>query len=175
MFKLIMNKNNELSQFLRPIIFIIITLNSWSTNAAQNQHVALWLGLDTYHVDRTNDNATNENNKITSIFYNRWFISTFINSYNKRSYLLGYQIWYNQMPFFDSNIEISYGVSIAAATGYGRNLATNIDGIVTLGVSPFVGAEYDVNQDWTIGGDLLYIPTDNGGVLTSGLKLRYRF
>lgn len=175
MFKLIMNKNNELSQFLRPIIFIISAMNIWPIKAAESSDIAIWSGINTYHVDRTNDNANNEDNKITSIFYNRWFVSSFINSYDKRSYLLGYHVWYNQLSTFDSSVEVNYGVSIAAATGYGRNLATNIDGIVTLGVSPFLGVAYNLNPNWAMGGDVLYIPTENGGVLTSGVKLRYRF
>lgn len=172
-----MNKNTTLSEFFRPIVLIIIitTLNIGSLNAAESKNVALWVGVDTHHIDRANDEANNEKNKITSIFYNRWFVSSFINSYSKRSYLVGYHVWYNQMIFLNTDFDINYGLSIAAATGYGRNLATNIDGLVTLGLSPFIGAKYPIHKHWQLGGDIIYIPTDNGGVLTTGVSLNYQF
>lgn len=135
--------------------------------------LTLWQGVKTYHVDRANDEANNESNQITAIFYNRWLFSSFINSYSRRSELIGYNFWY--WPFEEKNYFYHFGISIAAATGYGRELKSNIDGIVTIGVSPFAGIKYKISKHWLVGTDLLYLPTDNGGVLVSGLNLTFRF
>lgn len=135
--------------------------------------LTLWQGVKTYHVDRANDEANNESNQITAVFYNRWLFSSFINSYSRRSELIGYNFWY--WPYESERYFYHFGISIAAATGYGRELKSNIDGLVTIGVSPFAGIKYKLSKHWFVGTDLLYLPTDNGGVLVSGLNLTYRF
>ena len=135
--------------------------------------LVIWQGVKTYHVDRANDEANNESNQITAIFYNRWLFSSFINSYSRRSELIGYNFWY--WPYEQEHYFYHFGISLAAATGYGRELKTNIDGKITLGISPFAGIKYKLNTKWLVGTDLLYLPTDNGGVLVSGLNITYRF
>jgi len=169
-----MNKNLKLSQrFGKFILFFFIFTPYLSANSSSGDFLQIWRSVNTYHVDRANDEANFEQNAITSVFYGRWFFGSFINSYSRRSEILGYHYWY--YPNRTGNTFYHYGVSLAIATGYGRELATNIDGIVTFGISPFAGGKYFVNPKWAIGADVLYIPTDNGGVLVSGLNINYKF
>ena len=133
------------------------------------EYLQLWHGVNTYHVDRANDEANLEQNKITAVFYRRWIFGTFINSYSRRSELLGYNLWY--WGFDEPKYHWHYGMSVAAATGYGRELATNIDGRITLGISPFIGIKYHFTDKLAVGVDSMYLPTDNGGVFVTGLNL----
>ena len=169
-----MNKKNPLGQRFGKFILIFLGFSlHFSTNSQTRDILQVWHSVNTYHVDRANDEANFEQNAITSIFYNRWFFGSFINSYSRRSEILGYHYWY--YPNKKDNVFYHYGVSLAIATGYGRELATNIDGVITVGISPFAGAKYFIDEDWAIGADILYIPTDNGGVFVSGVNINYAF
>lgn len=168
-----MNKNNGLSQLLTAFIYIIVLFQACYVYADESSQLTMWASVKTYHVDRANDDANFEQNQIKTIFYDRWFLGHFINSYRKESWLFGYQMWHYELDW--QPWQLQYGVSLAAATGYGRELATNVDGIVTLGVSPYFGMDYQVNDTWSVGADILYIPTDNGGVFVSGVSLGYSF
>ncbi|NVK23333.1 MAG: hypothetical protein HWE10_00255 [Gammaproteobacteria bacterium] len=137
--------------------------------SASERELTIWQGINTYHVDRANDEANNEENRITALFYGRWFVGRFINSYSKPSELIGYHFWH--VTEESDNWWWHYGASVAAATGYGRNLASNIDGLITIGLSPFAGARFNVSKNVKLGLDTLYLPTDNGGVLVSGVTL----
>lgn len=155
------------------VVFMLAVVAVFFCADTKAQRLSLWYGIDTYHVDRAMDDADNEQNKINAIFYDRWLFSTFINSYSKRSELIGYNVFYefNQQP----NYYYHYGLTIAAATGYGRNLWSNIDGVITIGVSPFLGGQVKLSKQWWAGLDMLYLPTDNGGVLVSGLNITFQY
>ena len=169
-----MNKKIDRRQrFGNFISLFFIIICSFQTISAEGDILQLWVSTNTYHVDRANDEANFEQNQITSIFYDRWFFGSFINSYSRRSEILGYHYWY--YPHQKDQLFYHYGVSLAVATGYGRELATNVDGRVTLGISPFAGVKYFFTDKWALGADVLYIPTDNGGVFVSGVNLNYRF
>lgn len=175
MCKFIMNKNNGLSQLLTALILASIFLFPIDVNANNRTNISFWTSVLTHHVDRTNDIASFEENNVNAFFYNKWLFGHFINSYRRESFILGYQFWHYEIDWPKQDLLLQYGVTIAAATGYGRELATNIDGRVTLGISPYAGVKYWITNDWGIGADLLYLPTDNGGVVVSGLNLTWRF
>lgn len=167
------NKANIRQLFMQLLQVMVLLLCGIFSSLATADRISLWIGLDTYHVDRENDEANNEQNEINALFYNRWIFSSFINSYSRRSELIGYQLWH--WPNETEKFYYHYGVAVAAATGYGRELASNIDGVVTLGVSPYLGGQYKFNARWSSGLDIMYLPTDNGGVFVWGLNLSYRF
>lgn len=168
-----MNKKTQLSQRFAKFMIIFICFScSLPTFSSSKEYLQLWRGVHTYHVDRANDEADFEQNQITAIFYRRWIFGTFINSYSRRSDLLAYNVFYR--GYDHTNLHWHYGMSVAAATGYGRELATNIDGRITIGISPFIGVKYHISNKWAVGIDSMYLPTDNGGVFVSGLNINYR-
>lgn len=168
-----MNKNKRISHCFTAIVCTLFYFSASCVAANEpKSYLQLWRSIDTYHVDRANDEASFEQNQVTSIFYGRWFAGTFVNSYQRRSELVGYHFWYNISE--NEDWFWHYGASVAAATGYGRELATNIDGLVTLGVSPFAGVKWKFNHNWALGLDVIYIPTDNDGVFVSGLNISFR-
>ena len=81
-----MYKNFNLSQLLaQKALFLLLLFTLGITNIAQAQQLTLWKGVMTYHVDRANDEANDEQNKVTAVFYGDWFVGFFNNSYSRRS------------------------------------------------------------------------------------------
>ena len=160
------------SNFAQIAFKVILTsLLLVKSSSVYSSELTIWHSVNTYHVDRANDEANDENSKVITVFYNDWFIGSFNNSYSKRSEILGYKIWKKHWTFNKQQFET--GFSIALATGYGRELWSNIDGIVTLGVSPSIGWSYRLSEDHKLGIDVLYLPTDNGGVFVSGINVTF--
>lgn len=164
-----MNKNQHLNQYLSIIFAISMLLTTaLASFSVQAEQLSFWRGIYTYHVDRSGD-AIDETNHMTSIGYNRWFVGAFKNSYSKQSEVIGYKAWFHQWDFDNNKFEAAFYV--AAATGYDKELWSNIDGLVTIGLSASLGWRYQLSSAYWIGADVLYLPTDNGGVFASGLNL----
>jgi hypothetical protein len=164
-----MYKKILLRQYFEKLTVILLIISTNKSMASQEEaSLTLWQGVNTYHVDRANDEANDEKNRISAVFYDRWFVGFFNNSYSKPSEIVGYQIWHNHNQAV--NWQWQYGVSVALATGYQDELATNIDGLVTFGISPYLGVKYRFNRHYALGLDTLYVPTDNGGVLVTGIN-----
>lgn len=164
------NKTN-FSQRLTQLIAILAIFSLFPVQAQEKPYqLTLWQGVHTYHVDRSKDGASNEENKISAIFYQDWFVGFFNNSYEKQSEIVGYRVWYKNWQ--TTNWQLDTGVYVALATGYDDNLATHIEGILTFGFSPYVGAYYQFAENYSFGVDSMYVPTDNGGVFVTGLGLK---
>ena len=169
-----MNKKRNIGHpFWQFILSLVLFSFVFPTFGKELNLIQFWQGVNTVHVRHDPEAGLTEQNRITSIFYNRWYVGSFINSFSKRSEILGYHYWY--YPHRQEDWFYHYGVSIAVATGYGRKLASNIDGRLTFGLSPFAGGKFFLNQKWAIGADVLYIPTDDGGVFVTGLNINYAF
>lgn len=168
-----MNKNSTIRQlFLKISAFLLIIATNKLMASNFDDELTFWRGVNTYHVDRQNDNADDEQNRITAVFYNRWFVGFFNNSYSKPSEIVGYQAWHSSKK--SNNWRWQYGLSVALATGYKDELASNLDGLLTFGISPYFGLKYQFNSDIALGLDSLYLPTDNGGVFVSGINFSVR-
>lgn len=128
-----------------------------------------WFGLYTYHISR--DKPVNERNQIVGWQYNRWLIARFTNSFDETSYSLGYR-WLEWPWYLNDRSRVNVGLSPGVAYGYGDQLSISYAGF-TPGLIPSVSLEWRYAAHWSVGKDLLYIWTDNGGVLLGGLSVKW--
>jgi hypothetical protein len=131
----------------------------------QTQELAMSLGLFTRHVNPSND--TNESTQLLGLSYSDWFILTFNNSHNDRSFFGGKRFKTKKVRHpRNSNFFIQGNLYAGPLVGYGDRFP-NIAGI-TPAAFPTVGFGYK-----NINLELLYIPTPSGGVFISFLSFRF--
>lgn len=137
--------------------------------------VGPWLGVYTHHLSR--DEPVNENNGLVGLRYDRWYLARFQNSFNEPSWVAGFTLWERNRPFLPEhtpNLSYSLRLSPGIAYGYGERLALTVHGF-TPGLIPSAGLEWSFSERWFLGSDLLYIWTDDGGVLMQGVHLGWRW
>lgn len=124
--------------------FIIAMLLSLIPNANADE---AWLGLRTYHFDRTPSGCRDETHHLYAYRKGDYHVGTYSNSQCKRSYLVGYS----------HELGSGFGVDVSAVTGYPSAMHV-VDGLVLipqLTYTAFYGS---------IGAKLIYVPTVLVGV-----------
>ena len=122
--------------------------------------VTLSVGLFTRHVNPASD--TNENNRFLAVAIDRWVGARYRNSYDNITHFVGRK-WQTEKfnPLKDKDeIYIQGNLYGGFLHGY-RDRFPNIHGI-TLGVAPTIAVGY---QRGAL--ELMYVPTDTGGVFMS--------
>lgn len=154
---------------LSAFMLALISPGAWSDTFGP------WLGVNTYHVSRSE--PVNEDNNVIGARYNRWFGARFENSFHDPSWALGYAVWQKRAPLPADWLErwrYTLRVSPGLAYGYGDRFALSVGGF-TPGIIPSVGLEWSPTERWILGSDLLYIWTQEGGVLLQGIHLGWQW
>lgn len=133
-----------------------------------------WIGLRTVHLNP--QEPVNERNRLIGARFNRWFLAYFQNSFYDPSWAVGYALWQAEPPLFKhrNDWRYSFRLSPGVAYGYREPLALSV-GDFTPGLIPSAGLIWQFNERWQLGSDLLYIWTDDGGVLLSGISLNWQW
>lgn len=149
---------------MRWLVLLAFVPTAWAGT------VGPWIGVKTYHLSR--ENPVNEQNQLVGVQYNRWFAARFENSFHEPSWAVGYALWQMERPVISRypgwryNLRLSPGI----AYGYGDRLSLSVGGF-TPGLIPSAGLKWKLSEEWQFGSDVLYIWTDDGGVLLQGLYL----
>lgn len=149
---------------LFPVLLLLLYSSS-----ARALETGPWLGLYTYHISR--EKPMNERNQILGWQYNRWLIARFTNSFDETSYSLGYR-WKEWPVRLSDRSRLGFGLSPGIAYGYGDRLTASFGGF-TPGLIPSATLEWRQSPHWSVAKDVLYIWTDNGGVLLGGLSIKW--
>lgn len=134
-----------------------------------NDPLTMWVGFKTWHWD--NSDNTNNDNQIIGIMWREKFIAYFKNSGHQRSWIIGTGWDKRIIPLKNLYIDIRFGVGIAGGYEYMSNLGGDLH--LVPGFVPSFGIGYNIKNKFLLGLDMIYIPTEHGGVFIYGTSISF--
>jgi len=158
---------------MRNLLLFFLMLMSLKSYAENSNYIGIWGNVHTYHLSR--ENKVNEENQLLGIQVNRLFFSTFDNSFDQRSYALGWR-WLDYKFQFGKlkTLDWSIGLSPGLAYGYGNRFLLSFWNL-TPGLIPSAGIEWNVTEQVQLGSEILYIWSEQGGVLMTGITAGWKW
>lgn len=126
----------------------------------------LALGLWSLHTT-DNDQRNNQNDGL-GFSYKGYVVGTFVNSYYKRSYIIGIQRYWLMQPLND-NINYELGYRLGLVSGYAGHSVTGFKDLKNARVIPFVQFIFGLNYKH-VG---LEISAPNHSVISAGFYIRF--
>lgn len=152
-------------------ICLLIASSVFADDAIPTNKVYFYHDIGTHHTK--NSDEYNEHNDVTVLGYNKFFVGTYDNSYNKRSFMTGYEFYHGLVPlgnYFFLEGETYVGV----ATGY-----ANTPTISIMNLTPAAVATMDIGARVTLDSDVRFrvnlIPAGQTNILNWGFQFTYLF
>tara|TARA_B100001250_G_C19350059_1_gene592965 strand:+ start:89 stop:568 length:480 start_codon:yes stop_codon:yes gene_type:complete len=150
-------------------IILLSWLFSFENKLKDNDPLTVWAGFKTWHWD--NSDNTNNDNQIIGIMWRDKFIAYFKNSGHQRSWIIGTGWDKRIIPLKNLYIDARFGVGIAGGYEYMSNLGGDLH--LVPGFVPSFGIGYNIKNKFLLGLDMIYIPTEHGGVFIYGTSISF--
>ncbi len=163
--------------YITTILLLLLYLpNSYAAEEAKDttektKDVFLGVGLWTRHISP--GKKTNEDSDLVVAGYDSWLAARFINSYHNESYFAGKLLYAKEIKPFPAPGLFLRG-NLYGGIIYGYKKIINVARF-TPAIFPSASLGLHINKKNEVGLEILYIPTDKGGLFSNYVTYRYRF